>query len=193
MKEQRIIATNLEYRNEDNAMYIEGYAATFEQPTVLYEYKNKEYKEVIARNAFDNTNMKDVVLRYNHNDTYPILARTRGGSLSLEVDNIGLKVKAKLFDTRSSEDVYNLVKQGALDKMSFAFTVSENGSTYDSKTLTRSITDINRLYDVAIVDVPAYESTSVQARKFFDEQAEIEDQKTKIEREKIKLKIELSL
>lgn len=188
-QQKRTLIANIEIRevNDSNEMIVEGYAATFEQPTVLYKYEGNEYKEVISRGAFDNTDMSDVVLRYNHNDSYPLLARSKNGSLKLSIDDIGLKVEAKLFNTRASQDVYDLVKAGALDKMSFAFTI--NKSSYDRDLRTRSIEGIDKLYDVAIVDVPAYESTSLNARKLFDGNINEEDE----ENEKTKLKIKIKL
>lgn len=188
-KEMRMSQNNLEIRqNSDNEMILEGYAATFEEPTILYKIGETEYKEVIERGAFDETDMKDCCLKYNHSDNVPLLARTKGGSLELSVDNRGLFFRAKLLNTQSAKDVYTLVRSGALDKCSFAFTIKED--TYDRASNTRHIKKIEKLYDVAIVDIPAYDSTSVSARSFFESQVESERQN---ELEKTKLKIKLSL
>ena len=188
-KEMRMSQNNLEIRqNSDNEMILEGYAATFEEPTILYKIGETEYKEVIERGAFDETDMKDCCLKYNHSDNIPLLARTKGGSLELSVDNRGLFFRAKLLNTQSAKDVYTLVRSGALDKCSFAFTIKED--TYDRASNTRHIKKIEKLYDVAIVDIPAYDSTSVSARSFFESQVESERQN---ELEKTKLKIKLSL
>ena len=135
-------------------------------------------KEVIARGAFDNADMKDCCLKYNHSNDIPILARVRGGSLALSIDNIGLKWDANLFDTSVARDVYALVKGGGLDKCSFAFTVEEE--EYDRTTHTRTIKKIGKLFDVSIVDIPAYDDTDVSARDYFKS----EDEKYKtLERE----------
>ena len=188
-KEMRILSSNLEVRSndEDNEMILEGYAATFDNPTCLYEYDGVKFNEVIDRGAFDEMDSKDCCLKYNHSDNVPILARTRGGSLELTVDNIGLRFKAKLFNTQTSRDVYELVKQGGLDKCSFAFTIKED--SYDRESRTRHIRKINRLFDVAIVDIPAYDSTSVSARSFF----ELEREKEQKALERVKLQKELIL
>ncbi len=155
-------------------MILEGYAATFDSPTVLYKRDGIAFKEVISRTAFDKTNFKDCCLKYNHESGIPILARTRGGSMELDIDNRGLYFRAKLFDTSVARDVYTLVKGGALDKCSFAFTIADGGDTYDRETRTRTITAIDRCLDCSIVDIPAYESTSVQARSFLEAVAEQE-------------------
>ena len=188
-KEMRILSSNLEVRSNDenNEMILEGYAATFDNPTCLYEYDGVKFNEVIDRGAFDEMDSKDCCLKYNHSDNVPILARSRGGSLELTVDNIGLRFKAKLFNTQTSRDVYELVKQGGLDKCSFAFTIKED--SYDRESRTRHIRKINRLFDVAIVDIPAYDSTSVSARSFF----ELEREKEQKALERVKLQKELIL
>lgn len=174
---------------QDEEMILEGYAVVFEEPTILYKIDGIEYKEVIDRNAFNNTSFKDCCLKYNHSDSVPILARTRGGSLSLSVDERGLFFRAKLFDTQTSRDVYSLVKQGGLDKCSFGFSIEENGDEYDRSTRTRRIKSIDRLYDVSVVDIPAYDQTSVEARSFFELESKKEAlDKAKEQRRKLLLK-----
>lgn len=158
----------------NNDMILEGYAAVFDKPTILYENDGIEYKEIISPTAFRDTEFKDCYLKYNHEGSVPALARYRGGSLELNPDHYGLYFKAKLFDTSIARDVYKLVQQGGLDKCSFAFTIAPDGASYDRETRTRTIHKIDRLYDVAIVDVPAYEETIVQARSFFDMEIEKE-------------------
>jgi HK97 family phage prohead protease len=173
LKEIRIakIEINADTQGE---MILEGYAATFEQPTVLYAFDGIEHKEVIDRNAFNTADFKDCCLKYNHQDSVPILARTRGNSLELKVDDVGLFFRAKLFDTSISRDVYKLVQEGGLDKCSFAFTVAEDGDEYDRTPTTRMrrITKIEKLWDCSIVDVPAYDSTVVSARNYFSAKEE---------------------
>ena len=186
-KEIRIAQIEIKAENE-NEMILEGYAATFEQPTILYEIDGVEYKEVIDRNAFANTDMKDCCLKYNHQDSIPILARSRGGSLELRPDEHGLFFRAKLLSTSIARDVYLLAKEGILDKCSFAFTVDENGDEYDKEAHTRRIRSIKKLWDCSIVDVPAYDSTSLNARDYFTAQKE---QIELIEKEKRRKKLEL--
>ncbi len=158
-KEIRFFAENVEVKNNKenpNEMLVEGYAVVFDSPAT------HGFTEIIKKGALDNCNMKDVPLKYNHNDSFLILARTRNGSLSLEVDDRGLKVRAKLIDTTSNIDIYKSLKAGLLDKMSFAFTVSDE--EWDASTDTRTITGIDCLYDVSIVDTPFYDTTEIYAR-----------------------------
>lgn len=169
----------------EEAMIIEGYAVVFDNPATHYEYT-----EIVDRNAFNNCNMQDVCMKYNHLDTFPILARTRNHSLELIVDDKGLKIRASLVDTTNNRDVYKMIKNKLLDKMSFSFHVSKH--EWDNDTNTRRILEIDKLFDVSVVDVPFYDNTEVYARNLKDFKDEVEEQR-KIELEKEKAKLLLSL
>jgi len=163
-KEIRFLAEKLEARDDkqnDGKMIVEGYAIVFGQPAT------HDFTEVIDANALNGCDMKDVPFRYNHNDNFLILARTRNNSLQLTVDDKGLKIRAELIDTSAGEDIYKSIKAGLLDKMSFAFTIADGGDSWtnlESDCPTRTITKIDRLYDVSVVDTPFYDSTSIYAR-----------------------------
>lgn len=150
---------------EQDKMIIEGYAITFDQPAT-HEYGSWKFTEVIRKGALDNCDMTDVPLRYNHNDTWCIMARTRNNSLQLVVDELGLKIIAELIDTQSNRDIYKSIQEGLIDKMSFAFTVEEKGDTwtYSSDEDYREVKAIKKLYDVSVVDTPFYDTTSIYAR-----------------------------
>lgn len=153
--------SDVSFKEEDEQkMVLEGYAIVFDQETLIGD-KEKGFIESIDRNALKNANMKDVPMKYNHDDSFLIIARTRNNSLRLTVDDIGLKVRAELIDTDSNKDIYKMVKAGLLDKMSFAFTVSSQKIDRSGDIPKRTITGIDRLYDVSIVDLPAYDQTSI--------------------------------
>ena len=179
---------------EDNKMILEGYAIVFDQETLIGDEDNG-FIEVISRNALKNTYMKDVPLKYNHMDSFLILARTKNKSLTLSIDDYGLKVRAELLDTTSNEDVYKMVKAGLLDKMSFAFTVKSHTWDRSGKIRKRVIEEIDRLYDVSVVDVPAYDQTSIYARSLDLVETELkamdvaeQEEKAKIIRKRIHIK-----
>lgn len=179
-----------EMRASEEDMTIEGYAAVFNEETDM-----GWCKEVIDARAFEECDMKDCCLNYNHGQSKAI-ARTRNGSLELFVDSIGLKIRAKIIDTTEGRDIFKSVKEGLLDKMSFAFTVKKQEWNYETDT--RRITCIDKLYDVSIVDIPAYEGTSVFARskeEYENEKAEYikEKELRSLELEKEKVKLLLSL
>ena len=165
-KEVRFFSESVKVRSEDeNKMIIEGYAVTFDSPAT-HNFFGEEYTEIIDKKVFDNCRMDDVPLKYNHDDSHLILARTRNKSLQLTIDEKGLKIRAELIDTTSNVDIYKSIKSGLLDKMSSAFTVSDE--EYDRKTNTRRITGIDCLYDVSVVDTPFYDTTEVYARSIKD-------------------------
>ena len=148
---------------EDNKMEIKGYAAVFNSPETY------DYTEVIAPTAFDDADMSDVVLRYNHNDTFMVLARTRNKSLQLSVDDKGLFIDAVLQDDiQQHRDIFNAIKSGLIDKQSFAFVVAEGGDTYDYDTDTRTINKIAKVFDASVVDQPFYNATDVSVARDVD-------------------------
>lgn len=195
IKETRI--AEVKFEEQENKMVLEGYAITFNQETLIGDEKYG-FIESIDRNALTDMSMKDVPMKYNHMDSFLIIARTKNKSLSLSVDNIGLKVHAELLDTQSNQDIYKMVRSGLLDKMSFAFTVSEQTWNREGKIPKRIITKVDRLYDVSVVDLPAYESTSVFARSLEAMELdlktmELEEQKSKTEMMKRKIRIKTKL
>lgn len=146
---------------DGEAMTIEGYAIVFDTPAT-----HGGFTETIMRGALDGTDMKDVPLRYNHNDNVMVMARTRNKSLRLIVDEKGLLIQADLLDTQSNRDLYAGIQAGLIDKMSFAFTVPAGGDTWSfgEKETSRTVTKIDKLWDVSVVDTPFYDTTSVYAR-----------------------------
>ena len=149
---------------------VEGYAAVFDEETVLYEYDGIQYKEVIDRNAFSGAEMRDVVMNFNHGGK-PV-ARTKNGTLTLTVDSKGLRIAADLGGTEEGRRLYEEIRGGYLDQMSFAFTV--NKQEYDRAKRLRRITGFKRIFYVAAVDVPAYDGTSIAARSWAKAEAERE-------------------
>lgn len=182
MKEIRKL--DLQFRaeeTEDNKMEVKGYAAVFNSPETY------SYTEVISDRAFDEADMSDVVLRYNHNDSFMVLARTRNKSLDLSVDEKGLFMDARLQDDITEHrNIFNAIKSGLIDKQSFAFTIDED--EYDYDTDTRTITKIGKVFDVSVVDQPFYNATDVSiARNQNDEFLERREQLRKEHEDKTKL------
>lgn len=155
---------------EQESLIVEGQPVVFNQETVIFEWDGVEYKEKIDPNAFDGAMMSDVVLNVNH-EGKPA-AKTRNGTLELFVKTSGLFVRANLAKNVTGRELYEDIKNGFFDKMSFAFTARE--SSYDKDTRTRTILKIKRLWDVAAVTWAAYEQTIVVARSWAEVQAEIE-------------------
>lgn len=154
--------------DDENKQLVEGYAAVFNQRALIWEseWSGWKYMEVIDRNAFDGADMSDTVFKYNHGDIAMVLARASNNTLVMNTDDKGLRISADIIDTNNGTDVYKLIKRGDLNKMSFAFTVKSERTEVDkeNKIYTRTITAFDKIYDVAVVDFPAYDGTSIQAR-----------------------------
>ena len=194
-KEVRL--AELRTEEAEGKMILEGYAIVFESETLIGDEEHG-FKEIIDKDSLKESQMKDVPLKYNHMDNFLILARTKNKSLTLEVDEKGLKVHAELLDTESNKDIYKMVQAGLLDKMSFAFTVAKQSWDRSGKVPVRRILGIERLYDVSIVDTPAYDATSIHARSLEIVDAELKamdlaEQKAKAEiiRKRIQIKSQI--
>jgi HK97 family phage prohead protease len=195
LKETRLADVTL--HEEDDKMIIEGYAIVFNSETLIGD-EEYGFIEEIDNRALSETKMKDVPMKYNHMDSFLILARTRNKSLTLTTDNKGLKVRAELLDTNTNQDIYKMVRSGLLDKMSFAFTVDEQVWNREGKIPKRTITKIERLYDVSVVDTPAYDATSIYARSLESMELELkamdmveQEEQSKIIRKRIKIKSQI--
>lgn len=177
--------------NEDKEMVVEGYAIKFDQPTQPMFKELYGYTEKVSRNALNECDLSDVPFKYNHNDSKMILARTRNHSLNLSIDDIGLKIRATLNPNIPDHvAIYEGIKSGLLDKMSFAFYVDDELNDYDGESRTVTINKITRLLDVSVVDEPAYDSTEIYARNLEKLDKQVKDN---LELRKRKLEILLSL
>ena len=125
MKTEREVRRCAEFRALDDAdsYIVEGYATTFEQPYTLYSDSSYELREVVDGHAFDKTDMSDVIMQYDHEGR--VFARNRNKTLSLSPDENGLKITANLGGTEIGRQLYQEIKGGYTDRMSFAFIVSD--------------------------------------------------------------------
>ena len=173
-KERRFGLVEARAADEGEKLILEGYAVIFDSETAIGDPETGwGFYESIDRSAFDGADMSDVCCKYNHNDSMTILARTRNKSLTLTVDDRGLHTRIELqSNVQAHRDAYNMVQSGLLDKMSFAFSLPYDadlnclGQRVEliNGVKHRTVTKIDRLYDVSIVDVPAYGDTSIFAR-----------------------------
>lgn len=175
--------------DEDQKYIVEGYATTFDDPYVLFEYDGNKYMEQIDRNALTGSDMADVIFLYNHEGM--VYARQSNGTLQLSINERGLYVRADLSSTEASRQMYQSIKAGLVTQMSWAFTVDEE--SYNEKTRTRSILKVRKVYDVSAVSIPANPNTDISARSYWDGVIEEErrrerERAEKIERIKNKLK-----
>ena len=180
-----------EAQNIDDAFYhVEGKPVTFGEETILYPGSmtglGYDIREVIEPNSFDEADMSDVVLNVNHGDGNFAVARTRNKSLELEVREDSVYFKAKLpKDNERCAQFYKDVRDGLLDRMSFAFTTSQEA--YDEDNHCFHVQKVRKLYDVSAVEFPAYDNTSISAVRSNDLEKlkeELESRKNAVEVEK---------
>lgn len=162
-REYRAFVSDMEITDEQE-MIVEGYATTFNQPYLLGSWDGYNIFEQVDRNAFAETDMTDVIMQYDHQGR--VFARNKNGTLELTVDERGLKVRANLGGTEIGRQLYQEIKGGYTDKMSFGFTVSDDDFVADDNGELRTITKVGKLYDVSAVSIPANDATSISARKF---------------------------
>ena len=183
-----LVAANTNKRI-DTDFYVEGYATTFNQPYVLYEFEDgTKYYEVIDRHALDNADMSDVIMQYDHEGR--VFARQSNKSLIIEPDDHGLFIAADLGRTDLARGLHQDISAGMINKMSWAFVVLED--SYDRETHTRTILKIKKVYDVSAVSIPANDATNIAARNFARGRYEAE-QRELLERRAVALKIRASL
>lgn len=166
MKETRLSELKAETRADTAAasesLILWGRPIVYDQPTTIHDPAG-DYIEIIKRGALDGADLSDVRLLYNHDLGKIPLARTPK-TMELKTGTAGLELTATLPDTQEAKGVYEAVKRGDLDGMSFCFTVPKGGDSYDPKTNTRTITKIAKVYECSVVPYPAYPQTSVEAR-----------------------------
>jgi len=203
------IRENREYRSmpvmeirkdeeEQESFKVCGYASTFDEYE-LFKDGDSSFCERIDPKAFESCDTTDCIFQRDHNST--VMARTKNGTIKLTIDEKGLFTETDLSRTAAAREMYEEIKSGMYDQMSFAFTVDEDEVEHDKKgkKYTRVIKRIGKLYDVSAVSVPANPGTDigVSARSAFDGVLEAEKQELQrakeLELAKAKLKLKLKL
>lgn len=157
---------------DTNGSYIvEGYATTFDTP---YDFGEGGTKEQVRSDALVGADMSDVIFQLNHEGQ--TLARLRNGTMQLKVDAHGLHVRADLSGSAAGRELYEAIKNGLIDKMSWGFTIADGGWEYDAATRTSTITRVQKVYDVSAVSIPADQDTELHARSYLDGVIEREQQ-----------------
>lgn len=150
----------------------EGYATTFGEEYRLWGDETFEVREKVDAGAFGQCDMGDVIMQYNHQGR--VFARTRNGSLELSCDNHGLHVRADLSGTEIGRQLWQEIKGGYTDRMSFGFSVAKDGEDWieekkDGKLIVhRTIMKISKVFDVSAVSLPANDMTEISARSLAD-------------------------
>lgn len=156
---------------------VKGYATTFGNAYVLYADNEYEIREIVDPKAFDEADIADVIMQYNHEGR--VFARVSNGTLSVNADEVGLAIEADLGGTELGRQLYEEIRGGYTDKMSIGFKVDRDADAWTSEKLedgrvieTRTINRILKLYDVSAVSIPANDATSISVRALVDGEIE---------------------
>lgn len=162
---------NKEIRNYSNAFEVEnrnisGYGILFESESVDMGFVEVIKRGAVTQEQLDNS---DIFIYFNHNDN-EVLARSINGegSVNLTVDEIGVKYEFEAPNTQRGDELLEHIKRGELFGSSFGFTLPIDGSgerweKRDGKYY-RTITKIDRVWEISPVFSPAYPNTSCQNR-----------------------------
>lgn len=164
---RKIDIRNMEAREDEGRMIVEGYATTFDQPYVLWEEPGFILLEVVDPHAFDDTDMADVIMQYDHQGR--VFARTRNRTLTVRPDEHGLLIRADLGGTTIGRQLYEEIRGGYTDRMSFGFTIEAEEETRETdpegrEVILSRITRVKKLYDVSAVSIPQNDATEISAR-----------------------------
>lgn len=168
--------------SENGERFIEGYAALFNQRTLIGSPKYGFY-ESIKEGAFSDVMGDDVRCLINHNQNY-IIGRTKSKTLEISVDEKGLKFRCKLPKRSYADDLADAISSGDVDGCSFSFQVKSQEwrwATKEGEIDERVITKFSKLLDVAPVTYPAYQGTSVSKRSMadYDEAKKVHEAETR--------------
>ena len=186
---------------QEERKVVTGYATTFNEPYTLYEDEAWRFNEVVDARAFDSTDMSDVIMQYDHEGR--VFARMSNNTLTVIPDEKGLLIEADLGGTELGRQLFEEIRGGYTNKMSFGFTVDGEDildtKDVDGKDLTvRTITSVRKLYDVSAVSLPANDATSISVRSLTDGEIEriraerLEAEKLELRRRKLLARAKLN-
>lgn len=163
-------------QNDDSIGQIAGYAIVWDVPST-----NLPFTEIISKGALNNVNLSGVLALYNH-DFANVLGRVDAGTLKLAIDDHGLHFVLNIPDTTLGHDVYTNIKNGNLKGLSFRFTIADGGEQWKqiSGKPTRVISKIATMREISLVSVPAYDDTSVEVTRSFEEFTKKSEYKAKV-------------
>lgn len=161
IRQLRSVASEFNTREAEDGLYIEGYFSVF---NTIYELWTGA-TESVAQGAFANTLGGDIRALIDH-ETRLVLGRNKAGTLELREDSHGLwgKIRINPNDV-DAMNLYERVKRGDVDQCSFGFEIiKEDTEVREDGAVHWTIREV-KLYEVSVVTFPAYEETSVSARK----------------------------
>lgn len=155
----------MEVRNLTQAPMMEKESRTIKGTAVVFNSRSEQlgdFTEFIDPHAFDDVDMSDVVLLYNH-DSGSVLARTSANTLKLNLDERGLHFEADIPETTLGNDTLTNLRNKNISGMSFGFDIADDDWEDTSNGYVHYVRKINHLYEISVVTFPAYKATDVEA------------------------------
>ena len=204
------IKSDREYRNfevraleqteegQEQKKVVRGYASTFENAYTLYDDGEYVIREIIDSHAFDDTDIEDVIMQYDHEGR--VFARASNGTLRVNADEVGVAIEADLGGTELGRQIYDEVRGGYTNKMSVGMKIDRSRDVWTSEQLngktveTRRVMRVARLYDVSAVSIPANDATSISVRALVDgvidkiKAERLEAKKLELERRRLEIR-----
>lgn len=171
--EREIRNIDLEIVANEDSRTVEGYAIVFNSLSLDLG----GFREIILPEAIDGViERSDILALLNHDKTRGILARSKQGkgSLTLEIDEKGLKYRFEAPHTALGDEVLEYLRRGEITSSSFAFTIDEDMWEKNGEEYIRTIKSFKQLFDISPVFSPAYEATTA-CKRF----AEIQEEERK--------------
>jgi HK97 family phage prohead protease len=189
-----VLSSGVPNKRIDTDYYVEGFAARYEPYVLYYDYDGQPVYERFERGCFDNCDMSDIIMQYDH--AGKVMARNTNGSLIVEVNDEGLFVAADLGRTEAARDLYADIQAEMVTKMSWRFLLGNYYFDKDTRTIVHLT--VKKIYDVSAVSIPANDNTEINARAWVDGEiaeaarrdAELDDRRRRL-RLKIKLQEEV--
>lgn len=155
---------SIEIRTIEDSRKIEGVSIVF---NALSNDLGGFREQIIPEAVEGVIEQSDIFFLYNHTSDRGFLARSRNGSGSLqtEVREDGVYFSFDAPRTALGDEVLEYLKRGDVNQCSFAFAVeADKWEKQEDGMYIRTITKFKKLYDMSLVDNPAYSQTSACAR-----------------------------
>lgn len=170
--EVRALEPQEQQEEDEQRKVVRGYASTFENQYTLWDDGETIIREVIDRHAFDDTDMSDVIMQYDHEGR--VFARASNDTLRVAPDEVGVAIEADLGGTELGRQIYDEVRGGYTNKMSVGMKIDRSRDVWTSEQLNgknvevRRVMRVAKLYDVSAVSIPANDATSISVRSLVD-------------------------
>ncbi len=174
-----------EFTYDEESRSYSGYGIVFDSDSLPLNIGGKKVYERIKREFLEEADMSDVLATFNHNFDQ-IFGRSSSGTLTLEIDDTGVKYRFELPDTSYASDLAVMTQRKDIKGSSFGFLIDFRDYEFEERGDSEVVaypTKIERILDIGPVVNPAYPSTTAENRSAFAVAAENYIEKRAMENE----------